>query len=69
MKGRDYVWCALNLILDEEEEQARLCPACRIQAEGGQCPACGRETGGGMVGVNESFDQARFEALGKGGGP
>ena len=29
MKARDYLWCALHLALDREEELARLCPACR----------------------------------------
>lgn len=67
MKGRDFIWCALNLILDEEEELARLCPACRMQAEGSCCPACGRETGGEGMEVNESFDLSRFETLQRGG--
>ena len=29
MKRRDYLWCALNLLLDHEEELGRLCPSCR----------------------------------------
>ena len=29
MTGRDYLWCALHLLLDEEEILDRLCPACR----------------------------------------
>ena len=33
MTDRDYLWCALNLALDREEELARLCPACREWAE------------------------------------
>ena len=33
MTDRDYLWCALNLALDREEELARLCPACRERAE------------------------------------
>ena len=32
MKARDYLWCALHLALDREEELARLCPACRREA-------------------------------------
>ncbi len=31
MKARDYLWCALHLALDREEELARLCPACRSE--------------------------------------
>ena len=33
MTDRDYLWCALNLALDQEEELARLCPECRARAE------------------------------------
>ncbi len=29
MTHRDYLWCAVNLVLDGEEELSRLCPACR----------------------------------------
>ena len=28
MTDRDYLWCALNLLLDGEEELDALCPAC-----------------------------------------
>ena len=41
MKARDYLWCALHLALDREEELARLCPACRSEAAEERCPACG----------------------------
>jgi len=65
MKDRDYLWCALNLVLDREEELERLCPACRQQAEEERCPVCGesRESWG----FNRGFDLARFEQL-KGAG-
>ncbi len=62
MTHRDYLWCAVNLVLDGEEELDRLCPACRVEAESGRCPVCG-----GTVedrGVNEGFDTERFLALG-----
>ena len=64
MKDRDYLWCALNLALDREEELARLCPSCRERAEREPCPVCGapRENWG----VNAGFDLARFERM-KGG--
>ena len=34
MKGRDYLWCLTNLLLDREEELERLCPSCRARAAG-----------------------------------
>ena len=51
MKARDYLWCALHLALDREEELARLCPACRSEAAEEQ---------------NAAFDEARFERLKRG---
>ena len=43
MTDRDYLWCALNLALDREEELNRLCPRCREQAEADSCPVCGED--------------------------
>ncbi len=62
MTRGDYLYCVLQLLLDEEERLARLCPDCRAAAEAEHCPVCGKqwEAGG-------SFDPARFEQL-KGGG-
>ncbi len=65
MKDRDYLWCALNLALDGEEELSRLCPACRAEAEEDRCPVCGAPAGD--WGTNGGFDWERFQAL-KGGG-
>lgn len=61
MTDRDYLWCALNLALDREEELDRLCPDCRRRAEAGDCPACGepRESWGSSSG----FDLERFERM------
>lgn len=61
MTDRDYLWCALNLALDREEELDRLCPRCRQRAEEDACPVCGesRESWG----HNDGFDLARFERL------
>ena len=66
MTDRDYLWCALNLALDQEEELARLCPDCRRRAEAEPCPVCGapRESWS----VNAGFDWARYQELKGGGG-
>lgn len=63
MTGRDYLWCALQLLLDEEEEASRLCPVCRAEAEQGRCPVCGRETGEAEGDGNPAFDMERFLRL------
>ncbi len=62
MLDRDYLWCALNLALDGEEELSRLCPACRAEAEEDRCPVCGAAVSD--CAVNGSFDMARFRAMG-----
>ena len=64
MTDRDFLWCALHLSLDREEELARLCPSCREKAEREVCPVCGAEQD--SWGENPGFDPARFERL-KGG--
>ena len=51
---------------DREEELARLCPACRTQAEEEPCPVCGAPRGSWEV--NQGFDWARYEQLKGGGG-
>lgn len=64
MAQRDYLWCALNLLLDEEEAAALLCPGCRAEAERRRCPVCGRETG--ETEENPGFDLERFQRLREG---
>ena len=66
MKARDYLWCALHLALDREEELARLCPACRSEAAEERCPACGALQTETAAGQNAAFDEARFERLKRG---
>ena len=66
MKGRDYLWCLANTLLDREEELDRLCPACRSRALEEACPGCGKPGGG--QGVNPAFDMERYETLRGGGG-
>lgn len=66
MTARDYLWCALNLLIDDEEAVEALCPECRVRAERGACPACGRETGAAVIGGNAAFDSERFERMKRG---
>ena len=63
MTDGDYLWCAVNLLLDEEEEAALLCPQCREEAKRDRCPVCGREKGQMVREENSSFDWKRFRAL------
>lgn len=66
MKERDYLWCLVNQLLDDEEELERMCPACRAQAQEERCPVCGAPAGQSTAGVNASFDLERFQALKEG---
>lgn len=66
MTDRDYLWCALNLLLDDEEELRSLCPACRTEALEGRCPVCGVRTEESGGGENAGFDSERFERLMRG---
>ena len=69
MTDGDYLWCAVNLLLDEEEEAARLCPVCREEAQKERCPVCGRETGQVSRGENPAFDWERFARMKRGERP
>ena len=66
MKDRDFLWCLVNTLLDEEEELERLCPTCRARAVEERCSQCGAPLAQSAAGINESFDMERFLAL-KGG--
>ncbi|MFQ9860517.1 MAG: hypothetical protein ACLRWL_11585 [Evtepia gabavorous] len=66
MREEDYLWCAVNLLLDEEEVARQLCPQCREAAERARCPVCGRESGEMVREENPTFDWARFQALKEG---
>lgn len=63
LTDRDYLLCALHLILDDEERLAGLCPACR-EAARTCCPGCGAPLE--QVGENAAFDSERYEALRRG---
>ena len=69
MKGRDYLWCLANTILDREEQLGRLCPGCRARALEEHCPVCGRPAAEWEESTdNASVDLERFEALRGGDG-
>jgi hypothetical protein len=59
MTDGDYLYCVLQMMLDEEDERSRLCPECRAEAEIPRCPGCGAERGE----ENAAFDAARYEEL------
>lgn len=66
MKARDFLWCALNLMLDDEEELAGLCPDCRERAMEERCAVCGVPLVLAEGGVNGGFDENRFRRLKRG---
>ena len=66
MTEGDYLYCAVQLMLDREEKLEKLCPACRSRAEEKRCIGCGGE----LVqeeSVNPQFDPMRFEEMKQGG--
>lgn len=68
MTDRDYLWCFLQMTLDEEEELGRMCPSCRVQAMEERCPVCGAPTQSGEGMENVSFDEERYLRMKQGGG-
>lgn len=67
LEERDYLYCVLNLILDEEEKLDALCPSCRARALEKRCSCCGAPLTPSSIGENPAFDQARFDRLSKEG--
>lgn len=59
MREGDYLYCAAQMMLDEEEKLEAMCPGCREKAQRMLCPVCGEE----MLEVNAGFDEGRFEEL------
>ena len=66
MKDRDFLWCALNLMLDDEEELAQLCPTCRERALEERCAVCAVPLSLAEGCVNATFDEGRFQMLKRG---
>lgn len=66
MTRNDYLYCALQLMLEREEQLEKLCPQCRNQAEEDHCSVCGQVLCG-EKGQNPAFDAKRFEELRKHG--
>ena len=62
MTRGDYLYCALQMMLDREEKLRRLCPACQSKAEERRCTVCGG-TLQQEQGSNPQFDLSRFEEL------
>lgn len=60
MLDRDFLWCGLQMLIDEEEALGRLCPTCRTQAEEKRCVSCGAKQDGVSCGYNENFDLDLF---------
>ncbi len=69
MTDRDYLWCVLNLMLDDEEVLERLCPTCRKEAEERRCPVCGVRREDAHGGENAGFDMTRFLRMSRGDTP
>ena len=59
MTDRDYLYCAAQLMLDEQEKLDAMCPACRQKAQQNLCPVCGEQ----IPEQNAGFDEGRFEEL------
>lgn len=61
MTDGEYLYCVLQMMLDEQEQLDMLCPSCRQKANEPRCPACGKQ----LPEENASFDEKRYEELKK----
>ncbi len=66
MTDREILWCAVNLMLDDEQELEQLCPSCRSRAMEERCLACGAPVSSGEGMVNTAFDEGRFLSMKRG---
>ena len=63
MTRGDYLYCVMNLALDDEQAMRQLCPQCREEAERSVCVCCGAP----LPEENPGFDEERFEELKRNG--
>lgn len=66
MTDGDYLWCAVNLLLDDEETLAQLCPACRERALEAHCPVCGAPPAGTRWGRTPPLTRNALSSCGGG---
>ena len=59
MTQGELLYCAMQLMLDAQEEQEHLCPACREAARTPRCACCGAP----LPEENAAFDEKRYEEL------
>lgn len=66
MTEGDFLYCALQLMLDGEERKQKLCPSCREKLEEHRCSCCGGRMEN-ELGENPRFDINRFEEMKRNG--
>ena len=59
MTDGEYLYCVLQMMLDEQEQLDLLCPSCRQKLQEPRCPACGQT----LPEENAGFDEKRYEEL------
>lgn len=59
MTDGDYLYCVLQMELDEQEVLDRLCPECREESERERCILCGQP----LEQVNPAFETERYEEM------
>lgn len=62
MTDGDYLYCVMQMMLDEEERLERLCSACRERLHEPRCECCGAP----LEEENTAFDEKRYEELRRG---
>lgn len=62
MKSGDYLYCVMQMMLDEEDALEGMCPSCREKTGQARCSVCGEL----LPERNAAFDDQRFEELKRG---
>lgn len=62
MTDGDYLYCVMQMMLDEEERLEELCPSCRERLQTPRCGCCGAA----LEEQNTAFDEKRYEELKRG---